>query len=219
MRDESLRERVSDGISPLERPPESIPPSCYHEGHCHESDNCICRQQYTACSRLCLCPPGCLIKQTGCSCPTRCKSSCPCRNLGVECDAELCSDCTDCCNMAIQRRKWKRVVVKRSCVAGWGCFAAETISKDELIMEYCGERISQEESERRGYWYDLKRSNFLFNLDDRKPSHGLPRCSSRTIESVIDATFYGTAVRFCNHSTRGNAIAQSMVVVASFNAQ
>lgn len=69
--------------------------------------------------------------------------------------------------MSLQRRRWKRVVVKESGIAGWGCFAAERIATDELIMEYCGEIISPEESERRGYWYDLKNSNFLFHLDDR----------------------------------------------------
>lgn len=38
--------------------------------------------------------------------------------------------------------------------AGWGLFTGEAIGKDEFIIEYIGEMVTQEEAERRGAIYD-----------------------------------------------------------------
>lgn len=53
---------------------------------------------------------------------------------------------------------------------GEGLFAAETISKGQLIVEYTGERISDAESERRGgrYLFEVKKN---LVIDGSHPSH------------------------------------------------
>ena len=40
-----------------------------------------------------------------------------------------------------------------SSVAGWGLFARDVILKGQLILEYVGELVSQEEADRRGQVY------------------------------------------------------------------
>jgi SET domain-containing protein len=55
-------------------------------------------------------------------------------------------------------------------IEGDGLFAAETISKGQLIVEYTGERISDAESERRGgrYLFEVKKN---LVIDGSHPSH------------------------------------------------
>ena len=59
----------------------------------------------------------------------------------------------ECGNMSLQLGRHARVLAGPSSVAGWGLFARDVILKGQLILEYVGELISQEEADRRGQVY------------------------------------------------------------------
>lgn len=60
----------------------------------------------------------------------------------------------------------KSVYIKKSPVAGLGAFAGEPIKKNEFVVEYTGELISHDESEKRGHVYDERDHTYLFNLNE-----------------------------------------------------
>jgi SET domain-containing protein len=78
-----------------------------------------------------------------------------------------------------------KVVSKRSS-AGLGLFAGEDIAKGQLIIEYTGERISDEEADRRG-------GKYLFIL---------------TETLVIDGKGRENTARYINHACKPNAEAE-----------
>lgn len=63
---------------------------------------------------------------------------------------------TSCQNRSLTLGSQKRLHLARSTMAeaGWGLFAGEHIAKDEFVIEYIGEMVTQEEAERRGAIYD-----------------------------------------------------------------
>lgn len=77
------------------------------------------------------------------------------------------------------------VVVKRSS-AGLGLFAGEDIKKDQLIIEYTGERITEDEANRRG-------GRYLFTVTDNL---------------VIDGKGRENTARYINHACKPNAEAE-----------
>ncbi|CAF0756413.1 unnamed protein product [Didymodactylos carnosus] len=103
-----------------------------------------------------------------------------------------------CANTSLQRRLHKQILIAPSDVVGYGAFLGLTAAKKgDLIAEYTGELISQEEAERRGALYDRLSRSYLFNLDS---------------EHVIDAARFGNKVRFANHSNKPNCRAQMKMV-------
>jgi len=78
-----------------------------------------------------------------------------------------------------------QVQVKRS-QTGLGLFSQEDISKGQLIIEYTGERISNEEADRRG-------GRYLFAVTD---------------ELVIDGKGRQNLSRYVNHACQPNAEAE-----------
>jgi SET domain-containing protein len=86
--------------------------------------------------------------------------------------------------------KNKYFVVRSSGVHGKGAFALKTIRKGTRLVEYIGENISAEESDKRYDDTGVKNHHtFLFSVDKRK---------------VIDATYGGNESRFINHSCDPN---------------
>lgn len=77
------------------------------------------------------------------------------------------------------------VKTKRSS-AGIGLFAAENIKKNQLIIEYTGDRINHEEADIRG-------GRYLFHVNDNL---------------VIDGTARKNTARYINHSCKPNAEAE-----------
>lgn len=81
-------------------------------------------------------------------------------------------------------------LIRNSRVHGKGAFALKDIRKGTRLVEYVGENISAEESDKRYDDTNVKNHHtFLFSVDNRK---------------VIDATYGGNESRFINHSCDPN---------------
>jgi uncharacterized protein len=82
-----------------------------------------------------------------------------------------------------------RLVRRRSRIAGWGVYAAETIQRDTRIVEYKGQLISQAEGSRREERYLPRNRIWIFDVNRRW---------------VRDAAVGGNIARYINHSCRPN---------------
>lgn len=87
--------------------------------------------------------------------------------------------------VSITMKNKTRVVVKRSS-AGLGLFSTDFFKKDEEIIEYTGELISEEEANRRG-------GKYLFEISDKE---------------TIDGKGRENIARYINHSCSPNAYAE-----------
>ena len=80
----------------------------------------------------------------------------------------------------------RRIVTRRSGIHGRGVFATTPIPRGTRIIEYKGERISDEESEHR---YSDSTHTFLFMLENNE---------------IIDGGRNGNSSRWINHSCEPN---------------
>lgn len=78
---------------------------------------------------------------------------------------------------------------RRSQIQGWGVWATRTISKNTRIIDYAGEKISNQESLKRERRYSRNGHIWCFKLTNR---------------TVIDAGVGGNDARFINHRCRPN---------------
>ena len=78
---------------------------------------------------------------------------------------------------------------RRSRIQGWGVYATQSIPKNTRIINYAGEKISNQESLKRERRY-LRRGHIW--------------CFKLTIRTVIDAGVGGNMARYINHSCRPN---------------
>ena len=79
---------------------------------------------------------------------------------------------------------------RRSKIHQWGVFATQPISKNKRIVDYAGEKISNQESLRRERRY-INNGEHIW-------------CFKLTNRSVIDAAVGGNVARFINHSCHPN---------------
>lgn len=78
---------------------------------------------------------------------------------------------------------------RRSRIHGWGVYATRQITKNTRIVEYAGEKISNQESLWREKRYIKRGHIWCFKLTNR---------------TVIDAGVGGNIARYINHSCRPN---------------
>jgi SET domain-containing protein len=78
---------------------------------------------------------------------------------------------------------------RRSRIHRWGVFATRTIPKNKRIIDYAGEKISNQESLKRERRYIQRGHIWCFKLTNR---------------TVIDAGVGGNIARFINHSCTPN---------------
>lgn len=89
----------------------------------------------------------------------------------------------------------KKYEVRKSPIHGSGVFAAAPIKNGEFILEYLGEKVDKEESNRRGLEYEEKAkqtgcgSVYMFELDD---------------QFDIDGNFDYNDAKYINHACRTN---------------
>jgi histone-lysine N-methyltransferase EZH2 len=91
--------------------------------------------------------------------------------------------------MPIQNKIEKNTLIRTSIKAGYGLFAGEDIESGEFIIEYTGEFISDSEADKRGFFYDLKKISYLFDVIQNVGNEN----------TTIDATRIGNNSRFVNH--------------------
>lgn len=158
---------------------------CKHVGPCWKS-NCSRVKNGTSCEINCFCTNCKNMKF--CECQGPCNENCICKINLREC-TELCGHL--CNNMKTQICKPKKALVFKSKFHGFGLFSDEDIiKKDEFVMEYTGEVITDKEAERRGNFYEMNNCSYLFNL----VNYG-----SECLYS-IDAFELGNESRYINHS-------------------
>ena len=78
---------------------------------------------------------------------------------------------------------------RRSAIAGWGVYAAQTIEEDTRIVEYKGQLISQAEAWRREQRYLPRERIWIFTINDRR---------------ARDAAIGGNVARYVNHACDPN---------------
>jgi SET domain-containing protein len=84
----------------------------------------------------------------------------------------------------------ERLAVRRSGIDGRGVFAREHIPAGTRLIEYTGERITQEEGDRRYPWDDsVPYHTLLFTIED---------------DLVVDGGVGGNVSRWINHSCEPN---------------
>jgi hypothetical protein len=91
--------------------------------------------------------------------------------------------------VAKAQRPVRKYIVRRSPIHGRGVFAARRIRPGERIIEYTGERLTNEELDARMEGHVETGHTMLFTVDD---------------DTTIDASRRGSAARYINHSCEGN---------------
>lgn len=132
----------------------------------------------------------------------KCGASDICHNrvIQMECDPKLCPAGVKCENCRFQKGKFPKVIVRSTGDRGCGLFAGEDIQKGDLVQEYRGEVISDEEMQRRlKQEYKGQRHQYMMVLSGDN--------------GIIDATQKGAVARFMNHCCEPNCYVQEWNVL------
>lgn len=198
----------TSGSKDLDGRPPFVP--CSHDGPCHSNPKCSCSRDRVHCEYSCDCDASCQRRYQGCRCVGRNKacfgnSRCTCWALNRECDPWLCGSCGakdvldpankyndeirkgKCKNTKIQLGLPARTVMAPSEVHGWGLFAGQDLEQNAFIGEYVGERVGNQESDRRGAVYHHLGQEYLFTVNR---------------EQQIDGSCLSNKMRFVNNSRR-----------------
>ena len=87
-------------------------------------------------------------------------------------------------------KKYPKTIVNTSSIDRKGLFAAEDIRSETIIIEYTGEKIDNEEADRRERINDLTGTTYIFIYEDQS--------------FCIDGAVGGNDSRFANHSCDPN---------------
>ena len=103
-----------------------------------------------------------------------------------------------CANVSTQISRPKRAKVGVSEIHGWGLFLQEPAKKGDFLLEYVGEIISHDETERRGVGYDKRNSSFIFDINSN---------------FTVDSMRVGSNAKYVNHSIDPNCDIKIMYVM------
>ncbi|KAG8188064.1 hypothetical protein JTE90_014303 [Oedothorax gibbosus] len=97
------------------------------------------------------------------------------------------------------KTEWRNnVYLARSKIQGLGLYAARDMEKHTMVIEYIGQLIRNEISERNEAIYEAQnRGTYMFRLDENR---------------VIDATLSGGLARYINHSCYPNCVAENVQI-------
>ena len=154
--------------------------------------------------------------ESGCNCGNECSTSCCCqpkdsffsyskhKKLRIKAlEAKIIYECNDSCScgpdcinrLTQQNPNLSLCLFKTLNGRGWGVKTLKPIPTGNFVMEYTGEIIDFDETERRGENdYNKIGSSYLFDLDFNGDSDTY----------TIDATHFGNMSRFFNHSCEPN---------------
>ncbi|TBU10826.1 putative SET domain-containing methyltransferase [Hamiltosporidium tvaerminnensis] len=181
---------------------------CVHKGSCYKNEECKCYKLNMFCEESCLCLE-CDNIFEGCKCK-KCNNKCQCyiyyRDCTPKCGNRYRKPETfkhTCFNTDLSFYNSKTCFIGRSFVEGFGLFAGCFIKCDSFVGEYIGEVITSEEAERRGEFYEIRKSSYLFDLCHKNGD----------VYHTIDASKIGNACRFINHSKNPNLRAKMFQVM------
>lgn len=207
-----------------------FPSGCYHPGlPCHYMW-CTCLQQRVPCGEHCGCygyQKPCKYYFMGC-CDndpyTGCvgHNQCLCQRNNMVCKPDTCScmihaaealnagilgNTSLCLLSLIGLRLYKpiRVAITRSDIHGFGLRALNTrhhVAKDTPIIEYAGDLVSSDESERRGRMADALHMTYLFTI--RPPNY------KDSEYPEVDAGMRGNEARYANHSNNATVSCRTL---------
>ncbi|RMZ76412.1 hypothetical protein DV737_g4839, partial [Chaetothyriales sp. CBS 132003] len=126
----------------------------------------------------------------------------------TECNENCGCSFTTCWNRVVHGGRTVPLEIFETATCGFGVRSSSPIIRGQFIDLYLGEVITQEELERREDAKEEGASSYVFSLDFFKSSPG-QECYH------VDGEYFGTAMRFVNHSCSPNA--RSFTVVRGQN--
>lgn len=121
------------------------------------------------------------------------------RHLQQECRAFTCPAGEKCENQNFTKRNYSKLQVKFTPTKGFGLFAMEKITAGTFVIEYIGEVIDGNESNKRMKAMELSKQEHFYFME-------------LGVNRIIDAGLKGNEARFINHSCDPNCVTQKWTV-------